>query len=106
MDDLEDIEFIKKKIEVARRWAEKHFNVAGAKNKKLFNDDLSMAPPAAFVTYPTPDTMEVNPAAMGEPLGITFEYRLAFRKNGSMVWRGYHPVWGHPLPGLEVVEED
>ena len=76
------------KIDTAREWAKKHFNASEAEDPGLFlnleNGDFELAPPSAFVEFPSVDMMLVSPSIMGTSSGITVAYRLSFRNNGTM----------------------
>jgi len=49
--------------------------------------------------------MKVTPSAVGTKSWIAFEYRLHFRKDGSVYWQGTHPFYGYKFPPLEVPYE-
>jgi hypothetical protein len=99
---MNDIQELRTKIEEARKWAREHFRHGAASYVGLVDDDFQMLPPSFFVEFPSPDTMIVKPSAMGRPIGVSIEYRLAFRSNGIMEWRGKHPFHGTSLPPLLV----
>lgn len=101
-----DLKQIKRSVERARAWAKRHFNSEEALTQtgllEQVAGELRMVKPAAFVRFPDVDTMTVQPAVMGRPLGVVMCYRLCFESDGRLSWRGTHPFWGTPLPPLYV----
>jgi len=97
----EDLKEIAAKIEKAREWARQHFNAKQAGDPRFVDHDLNFIL-AMFVEFPTPDTMRVTPSILGKPHGLWFEYKLHFKKDGSLEWHGNNPFWGTPTPHLRV----
>lgn len=91
-----DLEQIKKDIERARAWAERHFNVGGS--------STLLDPPACEIDYPEPDQMVVFPVLYGERLGLGVRYRLKWQY-GSVGWEGYHILTEKPICWLEILRE-
>lgn len=88
-------------IRRARVWARKHFNADQCLREELIDENLNLLPPSFFVSFPTPDTMTVQPSIMGSPSpSIIISYRLHFSTGGKMTWKDIH---GHSPP--LVVEE-
>ena len=96
-----DLDKIKEQIALARSWAWKHFNANNCHETRLVDENLNMLPPSFFVEFPTPDTMRVSPSIMGTS-GLWIYYRLHFKRDGRLVWRGKHPLWGTPFHPLNV----
>ena len=99
-----ELEEIKRKIERARKWARKHFNATSCNDKRLFDENLQLLPPSAFVDFPGPDRMNVTLSRMGMRSVIVFEYRLHFAKDGTLFWQTNHPIYGTPFPPWVVSE--
>lgn len=96
----QEIDEIKAKIKIARKWAREHFNSKQANDPRLVDDDFKFIH-AALVEFPDVDTMRVCPVAMGQPMlgGLWFEYRLSFNPFG---WQGKHPIYGYEFGLLEI----
>jgi hypothetical protein len=91
------------KIKSARKYAKEYFKADQAEDTRLVDEDLNFLPPRFFVEFTGPDTMRVCPSVIGTPSQLWFEYRLAFRSDGSIAWEGWHPVYSHvPLKIVEV----
>lgn len=101
----DNIQELRVRIKIARGWAHKYFRHDAASNTQLLDNNDCFLPPSAFVEFPSPDTMEVRPAAIGKPIGITYKYRLAFYSNGNMAWCGRHPFYQTPLAPLLIRED-
>jgi len=72
-------------LEVAREWAENHFNVNGP--------DTLLDPPAFDIDFIDVDKMVVYPRFMGERIPIGITYRLKW--HGAVVgWEGTHLITG------------
>jgi hypothetical protein len=102
--NTQELKEIKEKIKKARAWALKHFNADKAKEGKIINEDLTLAKPSFFVSFPTPDTMIATPSCMGKSSIISIDYKLAFNKDGSVSWIGTHPFYGTEFPPLKVTD--
>ena len=99
-----ELEELKRKIVVARRWARKHFNADNCSDARLVDDDLNLVKPSWFVDFPSPDRMIAEPSIMGRRAGIAFEYRLHFAVDGGLFWTANNPLTGARLPPLIVME--
>lgn len=100
----QEIEEIKAKIKIARRWAKKYFNSAQASNPRLVDENFNFIH-SAIVEFPDVDKMRVCPVVMGQPMlggKLWFEYRLSFNPFG---WQGKHPIYGYELGLLRIEDE-
>lgn len=104
---MDDIKEIKRKIKIAQEYALEHFNASGANdiNSIDIDDDGEMhwKRPSFFVDFPDVDRMIVTPSIMGQRSVFSIEYRLYFRKDGNVVWKGKSPLAGNEI-GLIFVE--
>lgn len=85
----EGLKEIRELIDLARRFALKHFNFDGRNETRLVDENLNMFRPSFFVEFPAPDEMLVSPSIMGNPASLWIEYRLHFN---PLVWWGKHPL--------------
>lgn len=105
---MDDIKEIRRKIKIAREFALDHFNADSAKNTSFFSNEVDsdgfpmMRKPSFFVEFPGPDEMTVTPSIFGKPAEIKFAYKLYFKKDGNVVWKGKNPFTGAELAPLLV----
>jgi len=107
--DDEEIKALWRKINAARKWALRHFNADAAENGKLVDEvdgRIVLPRPAFFVEFPEPNTMTVRPSIMGRRMDVAIHYTIAFRKSGSVVWYGLHPVHKTVLPPLVISKKE
>lgn len=98
---MDDIKEIKRKIKIAQEYALEHFNAAGATDINLIdiddNGEMHWKRPSFFVDFPDVDRMIVTPSIMGQRSFASVEYRLHFRKDGNVVWKGKSPLTGDEI---------